>query len=74
MLKTFTRLMTSLLIIMTGIASAHDGIAHHLETHNELAHFVAHTLMVLPVVLAAWLVVWGVKRFIAKRSVLRKRG
>ena len=74
MLKTFTGFMTSFLILMSGIASAHDGIAHHAETHNDMAHFAAHTLMALPVVLAAWLVVWGVKRFIAKRSVLRKRG
>ena len=74
MLKTFTGFMTSFLILMSGIASAHDGIAHHAETHNDMAHFAAHTLMALPVVIAAWLLVWGVKRFIAKRAVLRQRG
>lgn len=74
MLKIATGFMTSFLIMMTGIATAHDGIAHHAETHNDMAHFAAHTLMVLPVVIAVGLLVWGAKRFIAKRAVLRKRG
>ena len=74
MLKTFTGFMTSFLILMSGIATAHDGIAHHAETSNEMAHFAAHTLMALPVVIAVGLLVWGAKRFIAKRAVLRKRG
>jgi hypothetical protein len=74
MLKTFTWFMVSFIVMLSGSASAHDGIAHHAETHNELTHFAAHTLMALPVVIAVWLLVWGAKRFIAKRAVLRKRG
>ncbi|MDQ5769136.1 hypothetical protein [Thiothrix subterranea] len=74
MLKTFTWFMVSFIVMLSGIASAHDGIAHHAETHNDMAHFAAHTLMALPVVIAVWLLVWGAKRFIAKRAVLRKRG
>lgn len=60
--------------LLANVAAAHDGIAHHPETHNELAHFAAHALMALPVVIAAWQLVWGVKRFIAKRAALRQRG
>ena len=60
--------------LLINVATAHDGIAHHAETHNDMAHFAAHTLMALPVVIAVGLLIWGTKRFIAKRAVLRKRG
>lgn len=67
-------LMTALFLMLSGSAYAHNGVMPHPETHNELAHFAAHTLMALPVVIGAWLLVWGVKRFITKRAVLRQRG
>lgn len=65
--------MTFLLALLSGVTVAHDGIMHHPETHSELAHFAAHLWMAVPVAVGAALLVWGVKRYLAKRADSSKR-
>ncbi|UJS24915.1 hypothetical protein [Thiothrix winogradskyi] len=65
--------MTFLLALLSGVTVAHDGIMHHPETHSELAHFAAHLWMAVPVAVGAALLVWGVKRYLAKRTDSSKR-
>ncbi|SDZ87867.1 hypothetical protein SAMN05660964_00495 [Thiothrix caldifontis] len=65
--------MTFLLALLSGVTVAHDGIMHHPETHSELTHFAAHLWMAVPVAVGAALLVWGAKRYLAKRTDPSKR-
>lgn len=67
-------LMTALFLMLTGSAYAHTGVMPHPETTSELAHLAAHALMTLPVVVGAWLLGWGAKRLLAKRTAQKPRG
>lgn len=57
--------------LLAGQVLAHDGIMPHPATASEMTHFAVHVLMALPVVAGAWLLAYGIKRFLAQRSTDR---
>lgn len=59
-------LITCCLTFASGLAVAHDSPIHHPETYSDLAHFVVHLLIMLPIAVGILSLIWVGKSYLVK--------